>query len=869
MGHCCRTPVSHAAPNQSAQEYERQTAEAVGHKIPPQQPASKSRYSVLVNFWLARTDRQRARILKIESTVEVDLVRRTLSLGEGTSCEGDLLDEASAEKVVSIVLDATGALGHVVKWASLLRYCPEEECIRGRGREAFTTSLARCASQLLACQGPLAALAHPKDRFRSSPARPMLYALDGGRFFLFLLKLASRGRILAGIEKETVFEGPDEIISLIFDRRIRHAFAHGGHGIPAMISGTPMAMNQSQCRAKRALRQRQEKKSVAKMEESKILQRWFHDLPPSSQAPLLRLQAADVPASVAMTVAECQRQQGIRPHMLSFEIGARKLDCTLQFPVGHRVSRIVEHGTFDIQVAMELSAVFLEVIFHADIVANQTPSVRTSTASCLPDLCGAFRRQLQRARKANLERDAMAACDFLLKANSQATEPRKKIQPLTSKQRSAHSLPAQAEPSSLLSSADSHRCLARKEALVNLKEFHTDLASSRSSFLKAADSRKDAEAIPCTTELSLPPDNTDGPTGLQDEPDTGDSGGWIVVQSTRRHHRHHAVKNSRHPGNIGATIAERVRSGIPSPPPTPKKPTRVSGAFVSPVFRRQSIAHHSGTNKQSGDAISIKQAPPKAQGPAPLAPWAGVLGLTTTAETAGASTRVSAPQPNPCDDSAVSFVNSSAIELEARPDRTKAVQTEGSGRISDSFPTAHLSTHPDTSTVMACPYVTDPCSGTSLQLALVEGVRHQINYYFSHGNLAKDAYLLGLMDAWGCVPLDVILSFPRMEALLRTIAPDERVPFVAGCLYTDPSSKYGPVLAVSGDTALACRVVPHLTSRCSCPSRVHQCRFPALCAAPGPTQRSLRAQWAAVHTHWAWSVGAVPVSGFGELARVT
>ena len=45
----------------------------------------------------------------------------------------------------------------------------------------------------------------------------------------------------------------------------------------------------------------------------------------------------------------------------------------------------------------------------------------------------------------------------------------------------------------------------------------------------------------------------------------------------------------------------------------------------------------------------------------------------------------------------------------------------------------------------------------------MQKARQQVQYYFSEGNLADDAYLRSLMDSDGWVSLEKIMTFPRMK----------------------------------------------------------------------------------------------------------
>eukprot|EP00434_Breviolum_minutum_P000856 symbB.v1.2.000754.t1/scaffold36.1/size400579/26 len=60
----------------------------------------------------------------------------------------------------------------------------------------------------------------------------------------------------------------------------------------------------------------------------------------------------------------------------------------------------------------------------------------------------------------------------------------------------------------------------------------------------------------------------------------------------------------------------------------------------------------------------------------------------------------------------------------------------------------------------------DPWSSVSLQKEVkktMQKARQQVEYYFSEGNLADDAYLRSLMDSDGWVSLEKIMTFPRMK----------------------------------------------------------------------------------------------------------
>ncbi len=46
----------------------------------------------------------------------------------------------------------------------------------------------------------------------------------------------------------------------------------------------------------------------------------------------------------------------------------------------------------------------------------------------------------------------------------------------------------------------------------------------------------------------------------------------------------------------------------------------------------------------------------------------------------------------------------------------------------------------------------------------------QVEYYLSVENLAKDAYILGQMNAQGFVPLSVIGAFPKVASLTTELA---------------------------------------------------------------------------------------------------
>ena len=97
-----------------------------------------------------------------------------------------------------------------------------------------------------------------------------------------------------------------------------------------------------------------------------------------------------------------------------------------------------------------------------------------------------------------------------------------------------------------------------------------------------------------------------------------------------------------------------------------------------------------------------------------------------------------------------------------------------------------LSTSPSlTNTMMTNNIIINPV------LSFVAALRRQVNFYFSAENLARDYYLVGLMDAEGGVPLETITRFHRMSALLNAngIVPEKRTQYVAACLRTDEASR--------------------------------------------------------------------------------
>ena len=250
-----------------------------------------------------------------------------------------------------------------------------------------------------------------------------LVTLDGGAFFLALMKLASRGRFLATIDKATVFDGPNEIMSLIFDRRLRQAFGRAGRDVPLMDGNITTATrshaanangNTTRSRAQRVLQLRQNRRVAEKQKEHEKLKTWFRELPTAVMSPLMRLEVDIVPASLTATVAECRERDMLHPRTICFELADWKLECNLQYINPQRRGR---DDKFAVAVSLEQSDVFLDVIFHVSVAAAPA-AMRAgpvaASAACLPDLCRAFRQQLHSAHLANQEQHACAVSKSLL-----------------------------------------------------------------------------------------------------------------------------------------------------------------------------------------------------------------------------------------------------------------------------------------------------------------------------------------------------------------------------------------------------------------------------------------------------------------------
>ncbi|KAL2522217.1 la-related protein 1C-like [Forsythia ovata] len=87
----------------------------------------------------------------------------------------------------------------------------------------------------------------------------------------------------------------------------------------------------------------------------------------------------------------------------------------------------------------------------------------------------------------------------------------------------------------------------------------------------------------------------------------------------------------------------------------------------------------------------------------------------------------------------------------------------------------YIQTMPSESFRMAMPLVTPPPPSlppmplTAVMDTLPTLIVRQIDYYFSDGNLSRDHFLRGNMDAEGWVPISLIATFPRVQKLTPNI----------------------------------------------------------------------------------------------------